>query len=585
MLGGHHDDGLSVAGGKIRVHGGIDDEEVVGAVDLGVEIDDSATVGLATVVDAHLGAAHPVIAADHLGSQDVIDGGTGGDVREGRVATAGEVKPILHKVSHGLAILLVDQPGLGVENRVSTSGNTKLANSGCTVGQECADSDDAVGHGTSGALKVSNATISALCRCPEVHALSSLGDRTRALVVKLQVRLDGLSSDVVELVGGEVALGLELKHDLGVVLEMMSNGEVDEVRSSGKSDTSLGSTLFHDSESIRLADASVPEKTRSRHGTSCEDDLTARLDIDDLLASVGALGKNASDLAAGSNGLDNLCLELESKVGKVLGEGHISASRSSTHVVLDRPRRARVHKVFLVRLLDRVNLLPALGAQVSREDSVGSIIVVLSIIGGRSSTRVALIQAISGLGEVSPAPALGPALEIALRRVDEVEAVDGAGSAEETASGRSCVTAELGARHAGHAAAESGDVVGSEGVVPWEGLSSVAESNGVGWAALDEKNTGARLGEALSGDDTSGTTADDDDIVGHVGGGGGQSGGVSRDAGCACSRSGGSLLGHSSPGGELGRSSFLDIKTELSKASAMIVQSALGIRRGIDIDR
>jgi hypothetical protein len=96
-----------------------------------------------------------------------------------------------------------------------------------------------------------------------VHSLSSLGDGAGTLVVKLQVRLDGLCSDVVELVSGKVALCLELKHDLSVVLEMVSDREVNEVRSSGESHTSLGSTLLDDSESIRFADTSVPEKTRS----------------------------------------------------------------------------------------------------------------------------------------------------------------------------------------------------------------------------------------------------------------------------------------------------------------------------------
>ncbi|KAI6760463.1 hypothetical protein HG530_009323 [Fusarium avenaceum] len=442
VLGSDHDDGLGVAGGKIRVDGGIDDEKVVSTVDFCVEVDNAAAVALAAIVNTHLGAAHPVVSADHLGGEDIVHSGTRCDVRQGGVASADQVEPVLDKVAHGLAILLVDQPGLGLENGVSTRGNAELTNGCGTVGQETADSDDAVGHGAGSTLEVAIATVGALGRGPEVHSLGSLGDRTRALVVKVQVSLNRLGGNVVELVGSEVAVALELEHDLGVVLEMVTDGKVNEVGSRGKSDTSLGSTLLNDSKSISLSDTSVPEKTRSRHGTSSEDDLAAGLDLDNLLATVGSLGEDTGDLAAGSNGLDDLCLELEGEVGEVLGKGHT----------------------------------------------------------------------ISSLGDIGPAPALRPAGEVALRRVDEVKTVDGAGSSKETASSGSSVTAELGGSHATQAAAEGGDIIGSQGVVPGEALGGVSESDCVGWAALDEKNADAGLGKTLSGDDTSGTTTDDDDI-------------------------------------------------------------------------
>ena len=46
-----------------RPDGGVDDEDVVGAVDLGVGVDDGGTICLAAVVKTHFGTAHPVVRA------------------------------------------------------------------------------------------------------------------------------------------------------------------------------------------------------------------------------------------------------------------------------------------------------------------------------------------------------------------------------------------------------------------------------------------------------------------------------------------------------------------------------------------
>ena len=54
--------------------GGIDHEQVVGAVDLGVQVHDAGAVALAAVVNTHLSAADPVVTADQVLGDDVLDG-------------------------------------------------------------------------------------------------------------------------------------------------------------------------------------------------------------------------------------------------------------------------------------------------------------------------------------------------------------------------------------------------------------------------------------------------------------------------------------------------------------------------------
>jgi len=62
VLGGDDDVARRVRGGNAGEDAGVDDEEVVGAVDPGVEVDDGGAA-VAAVVDAHLVGAHPVVGA------------------------------------------------------------------------------------------------------------------------------------------------------------------------------------------------------------------------------------------------------------------------------------------------------------------------------------------------------------------------------------------------------------------------------------------------------------------------------------------------------------------------------------------
>ncbi|GJD03487.1 hypothetical protein ColKHC_12312 [Colletotrichum higginsianum] len=573
----------------VRVDGGVDDEEVVGAVDAGVEVDDGGAVGGAAVVDAHAGAADPVVAADHLGADDVVRGGAGGDVAEGGVGAGGEVEPELDKVGHGLAVLGVDEPGLGVEDGVAGGGDAELAEGRGAVGQERADGDDAAGHGARRALEVARAAVGALGAGPEVHALGGLGDGAGALLVEVEVGGDGARGDGVEAVGGEVGLGVELQHHLGVVLEVVADGEVDPVGLVRERDAGGRGAGLDDLEGVGAADARVPEEARRRHGAGGEHDLAALVDLDDLPAAVGGLDEDAGDLAAGADDLDDLGLELEGEVGQLLGEGHVGAGGAGAEVVLDGPRGAREDGVLLVGGLDRVDLGPALAGQEAGQRPVGEVVVVLAVVRGLRGARVALVQARGGVGDVGPAPARGPALPVVLGRVDEVEAVDRAGAPEQAAGGRGRVAAERGAGQAGHGAAEGGDVVGGEGVVPGEGHLG-AEGHRVGRAALDEEDAGALLGDALGGDDAGGATADDDDIVRRVGDDGGRDGAVAtRDrSGGAVAVTGagdgsrGSLdgLGVLGPRLELGRLGAGDVEAELAEAGRVVVEGGGRVRGG-----
>lgn len=582
VLGSDHDDGLRVAGGQVRVDRRVNDKQVVSAVHLGVEVHDAGAVAASAVVDSHLGASDPVVSADHLGSNDFLGGGTGGDIGESRVAAAGEIQPPLDKVGHGLAVLLVDEPGLGVEDSVAGSSDTELTDGGGSVGQEGADSDDARGHGTGCALEVTNTAVGALGRSPKMHALSSLSDGTRSLEVQVQVRLNGVGGDAVEVVGREVGLGVELKHNLGVVLEVVANRQVNPAGLGGKSHTSSGSSLLDNGQGVRLADTCVPEKTGGRHGTSSEDNLAALVDLDDLPAAVGGLCEDTSNLATSSKGLNDLGLKLESKVGQVLGERNISASRAGTLIILDGPRRAGVDVVLVVRLFNRVNFGPSLGVKEALKDLVSVVIVVLAVGRRLGGAGVALIQTRSSLRHVTPVPSSRPTLPVMLRRVDEVKSIDRRGASQETAGSGSSVAAELGAGQAGHAAAKGGNIVGGQRIIPGQGLSSVSESNCVGRTALNQENADALLSKSLSGDDTGRATTNNDGIIGLVGGSGKREGAVSRDCAVTTAVAGvwgrNSLSSPRSPQGILGRLGGIDVNTELTKASSMVGESTRRVR-------
>jgi len=62
VLGSDHDVALRVGRRVAGEDGGIDDEEVVGAVDLGVKVNDSGAA-VAAVIRADLVGAHPVVGA------------------------------------------------------------------------------------------------------------------------------------------------------------------------------------------------------------------------------------------------------------------------------------------------------------------------------------------------------------------------------------------------------------------------------------------------------------------------------------------------------------------------------------------
>lgn len=62
MLCGSDDQRGRIRRYHAREDAGVDDEEVVGSVDLGVEVDDGGAA-VAAVVAAELAAAHPVVGA------------------------------------------------------------------------------------------------------------------------------------------------------------------------------------------------------------------------------------------------------------------------------------------------------------------------------------------------------------------------------------------------------------------------------------------------------------------------------------------------------------------------------------------
>jgi hypothetical protein len=71
-LRGNNNKSRGVSRDHTREDTSINNEEVVSAVDLGVEIDDSGTASSAAVIGTHLGATHPVIGAPSTGVDGVL---------------------------------------------------------------------------------------------------------------------------------------------------------------------------------------------------------------------------------------------------------------------------------------------------------------------------------------------------------------------------------------------------------------------------------------------------------------------------------------------------------------------------------
>ena len=72
VLGSNDNHGRRVARHHTRENGGIDNVEVVGTIDLGVEINHGAAT-LAAIIGADLGGTHPVVGATSTGSHGELD--------------------------------------------------------------------------------------------------------------------------------------------------------------------------------------------------------------------------------------------------------------------------------------------------------------------------------------------------------------------------------------------------------------------------------------------------------------------------------------------------------------------------------
>jgi hypothetical protein len=71
LLSGNHDHSGRVAGRHAREDGSIHHKQVIGAVDLGVEVDDRSTA-VAAIISTQLGRAHPVVRATSRGGDEEL---------------------------------------------------------------------------------------------------------------------------------------------------------------------------------------------------------------------------------------------------------------------------------------------------------------------------------------------------------------------------------------------------------------------------------------------------------------------------------------------------------------------------------
>ncbi|KAI6754516.1 hypothetical protein HG530_012268 [Fusarium avenaceum] len=525
VLSSNHDDGLGVAGGKIRVDGTVNNEQVLGTPDLGISVDNAGAVVLST----HDGATNEVRAADVLG-HEALSGSVAGD-DDSAVRLGSIVDELLHEGLDGLLVASSLEVRLADELGSTGAGHGKGTTGGGTVGEVDLDLESIVTSGSASTLDVSLNAVRACDAVPEDEALARLGKKTGALSEEVNVGLARLGEGRVAQ-SREGLLGLDLDGEDGVVLQVLSDGEVEPLVLGGHSEAlaTAGNSL----DLLRGADTRVDEKTGSGESASSEDDSTVGLQVDDLAGRRTRLDFDTGDGLAITDDTHDLGVELELEVGVGLSKGE---------------RRVGEDSLLLARLLNGVNLSEAKAREPFAEDVPSTLVNSLHVLGRVQGTRCALVKLVSGGLDILPLPASGPL----------VVEISGLGSNEHLGVDNSATTKNA-TGHAGRFSAVFRGILCS-----FHGRTA---TGGVhrSLALLEEENGLLGLKKTLGDDQAGSTSTNNDVVVGHVG----------DNAGEVASRRTSLEVGGLSSGG---------IEREATKASTMVVESRCSIRWGVKSGR
>lgn len=165
---------------------GVDDEQVVRTVDLGVQVYNRGAVVHKSRVGAHLRGADPVVACD-VRAEDVAGVAAAGE-GDGRVGGRGAVDEVLQEPGCGGRVGGRGQPGCGHELGDAVGGDAEDARRGGAVGEEGLDADDARGDRGDGSLEETlGAVEGVVLGCPQVETLAGLGESAGSLCVQVLI--------------------------------------------------------------------------------------------------------------------------------------------------------------------------------------------------------------------------------------------------------------------------------------------------------------------------------------------------------------------------------------------------------------
>lgn len=571
VLGGDHDDGLGVTGGQVGVHGGVDDVDVVGAPDFGVGVDD----GGAVVGGAHAGGADKVRAGGHV---VLGDEGLGGRVeREGGVGAVDHLQELVHELGDGALVARAGQVGLLGDLGRAGGGDAQGAGGGDAVRQVDLHLDGVGRGGVDGALDVVGRTVVGLDCGPDVDTLATLGEQTLGLGVELggDSGVGGGEGGLGQ--GGQAVLDLQADGEDGVVHQVLADGQLDPVSLLGQGDLD-GAAL--NSLDLRLgADTRVDQHAGGGQSTTGQDDLAAGGEVDDLAVAVGQLDLDTGGSGALADNTDELGVQGQLEVVLGLGEGKVRADGAATETVLNQPRRVGEDLLLVIGVLESVGVRPALLLEEAGHDSEGVHVDTGAVL--EDVTRGALVERVSGSGDVRPLPSRGPlVVEVVSRGLNEHQSVDHGGTTEDAAGHGSGVETVLGGvTGLAEVVSHGGNIVLGDGVVVRDGSITTSRVGG-GSTTLKEEDRGAGLNETLRDNQASSTATSNNVIISGVAGGCGNvlsaatSGRVARTAG---GRAAGSRGGQSSPGRVVGRLGISQAVAVLTEGSTVVVQGSRGI--------
>lgn len=308
------------------MHASIHNEEVVGAPDLGVRVDNALSI----VGSAHLSGSK-VMATTTDGSHESLRGGVLGNGKDA-VGFASPLEQLVNEGSKGFLVAFgVHEGVLGHVGRTAGRDLDGTSRSGA-VGQVDLDANGVIAVRANSALNVTGSAIGSVDAGPKVQTLTSLGHETAALSKEVNGLLVRVSPGSLG-ERNELLLGGEGDGRDAVVLEVLADGEVDPLLLGRQLD--VGGAGGDDFDLLGGADAGVEEDARGGVGAGGEDERSTLAELNDLAGSTVVLDLDAGDEAAVADGAEDHGVEFEGEVGEGFGVREDRADGAVAQTVSD----------------------------------------------------------------------------------------------------------------------------------------------------------------------------------------------------------------------------------------------------------